>query len=92
LRSPSNWEDESVCNLLAKLAAMEVKRKGNDELVSRHDLQGSFNIKSFCNAFQDWSRCSDFPLVAIWRAKAPQNAFFFFLGILGRKSSNKGIF
>ena len=56
---------------------MEVKPQGNDELIWPHNSKGSFNIKSFCNALQDRSRCSDFPSVAIWKSKAPLKSFFF---------------
>jgi len=73
----NDWEEESVCNLLANLAAMEVEPQCNDELVLPHDIEGSFNVKSFCNALQDRSRYSDFPSLAIWKSKAPQKACFF---------------
>jgi len=32
VRSPNDWEEEGVCNLLAKLAALEVRPQGDDEL------------------------------------------------------------
>ena len=85
LRSPNNWEEESACNILAKLADMEVTPQGNDELVWPHDPKKFFNIKSFCNALHDRSSCFDFPLIAIWRSKAPSKAFFLLLGQPAKK-------
>jgi len=76
-RSPNDWEEESACNLLAKLAAMEVKPQGKDELVWPHDSKGSFNIKSFCKAIYDRSLSPGFPSVAIWRSKVPPKSLFF---------------
>ena len=40
MRSPNDWEKESVCILLAKLAAMEVRPQGDDELAWPHDPKG----------------------------------------------------
>ena len=64
-RSPNDWEEESVCNLLAELATIEVRPQGDDELAWPHDPKRSFSINSYCNALQDRSRYSDFPSVAI---------------------------
>jgi len=77
LRSPNDWEEENVCNLLTNLAATEVKPHSNDELdelVWPHDPKGAFNIKRFCNALQDRSRYSNFPSLAILKSKAPPKA------------------
>ena len=40
LRRPNDSEEESVCNLLAKLVDMGVVPQGNDELVWPHDQKG----------------------------------------------------
>ena len=50
MRRLNDWEEESVCNLLAILASREVRDQVKDELVWPLDVKGSFNIKSFCNA------------------------------------------
>ena len=57
--------------------AREVKAQVNDKLVWPLDPKGSFNIKSFCKAVDDWPLCLDFPSIAIWRSKAPPKACFF---------------
>ena len=74
VRRLNDWEEESVCNLLALLAAREVNAQVNDKLVWPLDPNGSFNIKSYCKAVDDWPLCPDFPLLAIWRSKAPSKA------------------
>jgi len=77
VRRLNNWEEESVCNLLAILAAREVKAQVNDKLVWPRDPNGSFNIKSYCKAVDDWPLCPDFPSLVIWGSKAPPKACFF---------------
>jgi len=82
LRSLNDWKEESACNLLAKLVAMELKPQGNDdELVWPYDSKGSFNIKSFCKAIYDQSMCPVFHSAAKWSRggqKLLQKLFFFF--------------
>ena len=39
LRSPNDWQEESACNLLAKLANMEVAPQGNDVIVWHFGLR-----------------------------------------------------
>jgi len=77
VRRLNDWEEESVCNLLAILAAREVKAQVNDKLVWPLDPRGSFNIKSFCKVVYDRPLCPGFPSTAIWRSKAPPKACFF---------------
>jgi len=77
VRRLNDWEEESVCNLLAILAAREVNAQVNDKLVWPLHPNGSFNIKSFCKAVDDRPLCTDFPSLVIWRSKAPQKACFF---------------
>jgi len=77
VRRPNDWEEESACNLLATLAAMEVKAQVNDELVWPLESKVIFSIKSFCKAVYDGPVRSSFPSAAIWRSKAPPQAFFF---------------
>ena len=77
MRSLNDWEEESVCDLLAILAAREIKAQVNDELVWPPDPKGSFNIKSFCNVVYDRPLCYGFPSTAICRSKAPPKACFF---------------
>jgi len=79
VRSPNDWEEESVCNLFAKLAAMEGRPQGDDELAWPHDRKGSFSVKSFCNALKDRLRYFDFLSVAIWRSKVPPKSLLFCL-------------
>ena len=50
VRRLNDWEEESVCNLLALLAAREVNAQVNDKLVWPLDPNGSFKIKSYCKA------------------------------------------
>ena len=40
LRSPSDWEEESGCNLLALLADKNVVPQANDEIVWPHGTKG----------------------------------------------------
>jgi len=74
VRRPNDSKEESACNLLATLAAMEVKAQVNDELVWPLDSKGIFSIKSFCRAIYDGPAHSNFPSTAIWRSKAPPKA------------------
>ena len=90
VRSTNDWEEESVCNLLTKLVAMEVKVQVNDELVWPYDSKGSFNIKSFCKAIYDRSLCPGFPSQLFGGQKLLQKLFFC-LGCHLRKIS-RGLF
>jgi len=72
VRRLNDWEEESVCNLLAILAAREVKAQVNDKLVWPLDPN-----KSYCKTVDDWPLCPDFPSLAIWRSNAPRKACFF---------------
>jgi len=49
VRSLNDWEDDSVCNLLAVLAEKKVLSQGNDEIVWPRNFRGSFTVKSFCS-------------------------------------------
>ena len=66
MRKLNDWEEESVCNLLAILASREVRDQIKDELVWTLDVKGSFNIKSFCKAVFDRPFCPGFLSAAIW--------------------------
>jgi len=52
VRSPNDWEEESVCNLLAKLAAMEVNPQGDDEQAWPHDPKGPSISRVFVMLFK----------------------------------------
>jgi len=91
LRSPNDWEEESTCNLLAKLDVMEVKPQGNDELVWPHDSKGAFNIKSFCRPLMI-GLCVLFFLQQLFAGEKLLHKFVLLLGCHLRKSSNRGLF
>ena len=92
VRSPNDWEEESVCNLLANLASVEIRSQESDELVWPHDPKGSFSIRSFCNALHNWPSSSDFPVLAIWRSKAPPKVFFFAWAAINDKIPTEDFF
>ena len=47
LRSPNDWKEESVLNLLALLANTKIAPVGNDKIILPHDSKGNFIIKIF---------------------------------------------
>jgi len=51
VRRRNDWEEESACNLLAILAAMEIKAQVNDELVWPLDSKGSLISRVFIRPF-----------------------------------------
>ena len=77
VRRLNDWEEESVCNLLAILAEREVRAQDIDELVWPLDSKGSFTITSLCKAVYDQPLCPGFPSAPIWRSKAPPKVCFF---------------
>ena len=91
VRRPNDWEEESACNLLAKLDVMEVKPQGNDELVWPHDSKGAFNIKSFCRPLMI-GLCVLFFLQQLFAGEKLLHKFVLLLGCHLRKSSNRGLF
>lgn len=46
LRSPNDWEEDTVSDFLATLAKMNVLPKGIDKIVGPYDPKSSFTIKS----------------------------------------------
>ena len=50
VRSLNDWEEDSICSLLALLAGKEVLPQGNDVIVWPLNSKGSFSIKSFCSS------------------------------------------
>ena len=49
VRSFNDWEEDSICSLLALLANKQVLPQGNDEIVWPLNSKGSFTVKSFCS-------------------------------------------
>ena len=45
LRSPNDWEEESVLNLLALLANTKVAPVGDDKIIWPHDSKGSLLLR-----------------------------------------------
>jgi len=52
VRNPNDWEEESVGNLLAELAAMEVKPQGDDELACLMTQKGLSISRVFVMVFK----------------------------------------
>jgi len=49
VRNLNDWEEDSICSLLAVLDGKEVLPHGNDAIVWPLNSKGSFSIKSFCS-------------------------------------------
>ena len=47
VRSLNNWEEDSICSLLALLASKEVLAQGNDVIVWPLTSKGSFPLRVF---------------------------------------------
>ena len=75
-RSPNDWEEEKVLDLLALLANISVVQVGEDRMIWPHDAKGDFTIKSFFRVLYKGPAVTDFPADVIWRSKAPTKACF----------------
>ena len=75
-RSPNDWEEEKMLDLLALLANIKVVQVGEDKMIWPHDSKGEFTIKSFYTVLCEGSSDIDFPVDVIWRSKAPTKACF----------------
>ena len=71
VRSLNDWEEDSICNLLAVLAGKKDLSQGNDEIVWPLNSKGSFSVKSFCSTqFEALDGC-DFAAKSIGSLKLP---------------------
>jgi len=73
-RSPNDWEEEKVLDLLALLVNITVVQVGEDRMIWPHDSKGDFTIKSLSRVLYKGPPVTDFPADAIWRSKAPTKA------------------
>ena len=60
-RSPNDWEEEKVLDLLALLANISVVQVGEDKMIWPHDAKGDFTIKSFFRVLYKGPAVTDFP-------------------------------
>ena len=77
VRSLNDWEEGSICSLLALLASKEFLPQGNNVIEWPLDHKGSFSVKSFCSTQVEATRCWDGAAKAIWNPKVPTKACFF---------------
>ena len=77
-RSPDDWEEESILNLLSLLAdvKVDVHLELEDKIVWSLDSRGIFSVKSLCVKMLV-SNCPYFPVKEIRKSKAPTKACFF---------------
>jgi len=75
VRSLNDWEEDSICSLLALLASKEVLPQGNDVIVWPLDSKGSFSVKSFCSTEVEATSCWDGAAKTIWNSKVSTKAF-----------------
>ena len=76
-RSPNDWEEESILDLLSLLAdsKVNVHPGGEDQIVWSLDSRGIFSVKSVCEK-KLVPISTDFPAKEIWKSKAPTKACF----------------
>jgi len=59
VRSRNDWEEDSICSLLALFAGEEVFPQGNDDIVWPLNSKDSFSFKSFCSTQVEAMDCWD---------------------------------
>jgi len=76
-RSPNDWEEESILDLLSLLADSNVNVHPDvvDQIVWSLDSRGIFSVKSVCEK-KLVSISTDFLAKEIWKSKAPTKACF----------------
>jgi len=75
-RSPNDWEEERVLNLLPLLANTKVALVRDDMILWPYDSKRKLTIKSFYREVCKGLSIIDFSADAIWRSKAPTKACF----------------
>jgi len=76
-RSPNDWEEESILDLLSLLtdSNVNVHPDVEDQIVWSLDSRGIFSVKSVCEK-KLVSISTDFPAKEIWKLKASTKACF----------------